>query len=164
MSKKFKGCGMGPLLVLVSPCFSENVVVTCKIGSFLCSLNNLLQKNVIVFFFGNQLSKWRSFEKGAIFDLLFTFFTYQGKVTKIPSAHISLTYIHAFCSPYWPFLPYQFWNKIIRIYQVWLLFGMSPGVDSHLRHFGTSNKYQNGEQNLSWNVYYWYAFTLMPNL
>ena len=42
---------MGPLLVLVFPCFRENVVVTCKIGSFLCSLDNLLQKNVIVFFF-----------------------------------------------------------------------------------------------------------------
>ena len=91
---------MEPLLVLVSPCFRENVVVTCKIGSFLCSLDNLLQKNVIVFFFPNQISKWRSFEKRAIFDLLFTFFSYQGKVTKIPSAHISLTYIHVFCSPY----------------------------------------------------------------
>ena len=33
----FKGCGMGPWLVLVSPCFRENVVATCKIGSFLCS-------------------------------------------------------------------------------------------------------------------------------
>ena len=85
---------MGPLLVLVSPCFRENVVVTCKIGSFLCSLNNLLQKNVIVFFFGNQISKWHSFEKRAIFDLLFTFFSYQGKFTKIPSAHISLTYMY----------------------------------------------------------------------
>ena len=31
-----KGCGMGTLFVLVSPCFRENVVVTCKIGSFLC--------------------------------------------------------------------------------------------------------------------------------
>ena len=40
----FKGCGMGPWLVLVSPCFRENVVATCKIGSFLCSLDNLLQK------------------------------------------------------------------------------------------------------------------------
>ena len=47
---------MGTLIVLVSPCFRENVVVTCKIGSFLCSLDNLLQKNVIVFFFGNQIS------------------------------------------------------------------------------------------------------------
>ena len=103
---------MGPWLVLVSPCFRENVVATCKIGSFLCSLDNLLQKNVIVLFFGNQISKWRSFEKKkAIFDLLFTFSSHQGKVTKIPSAHISNTYIHVFCSPYWPFLPYQFWKK-----------------------------------------------------
>ena len=49
-----KGCGMGTMFVLVSPCFRENIVVTCKVGSFLCSLDNLLQKNVIVFFFGNQ--------------------------------------------------------------------------------------------------------------
>ena len=89
-----KGCGMGPRLVLVSRCFRENEVTTCKIGSFLCSLDNLLQKNVLVLFFGNQISKWRSFEKMAIFDLLFTFFSHQGKVTKNPSAHISRTYIH----------------------------------------------------------------------
>ena len=80
--------------------FGENVVATCKIGSFLCSLDNLLQKNVIVLFFGNQISKWRLFEKRAIFDLRFTFFSHQGKVTKVPSAHISLTYIHVFCSSY----------------------------------------------------------------
>ena len=134
-----KGCGMGPWLVLVSPCFRENVVATCKIGSFLCSLDNLLQKNVIVLFFGNQISKWRSFEKRAIFDLLFTFFSHQGKVTKTPSAHISLTYIHIFCSPYWLFLPCQFWKKI-RIYQIRFLFGMSPGVDTYSCHFGTINK------------------------
>ena len=107
----FKGCGMGPWLVLVSSCFTENVVATCKIGSFLFSLDNLLQKHKIVFFFGNQISKWCSFEKRAIFDLLLTFFSRQGKVTKIPSAHISLTYIHVFCSPYWLFLPYQYWKK-----------------------------------------------------
>ena len=29
-----KGCGMGPLLALVSPCLRENVVVTCKLGIF----------------------------------------------------------------------------------------------------------------------------------
>ena len=44
ISTLFKGCGMGTLFALVSPCFTENVVVTCKIGSFLCSLDNLLQK------------------------------------------------------------------------------------------------------------------------
>ena len=92
-----KGCGMGPWLVLVSPYFRENVVATCKIGSFLCSLDNLLQKNVIVLFFGNQISKWRSFEKRAIFDLLFTFSSQKGKVTKIPSAHcISQTHTYTY--------------------------------------------------------------------
>ena len=91
---------MGSWLVLVSPCFTENAVATCKIGSFLYSVDNLLQKNVIVLFFGNQISKWRSFEKRAIFDLLFTFFSHQGKVTKIPSAHISHTYLNVFCSSY----------------------------------------------------------------
>ena len=138
---------MGPWLVLVSPCFRENVVATCKIGSFLCSLDNLLQKSVIVLFFGNQISKWRSFEKKGYFYLLFTFFSHQGKVTKIPSAHISLTYIHAFCSPYWLFLPYQFWKKkyeSIR-YQIRFLFCLSPNVDSYSRHFGTINKFcENG--------------------
>ena len=54
---------MGPLLVIFPPCFRENIVVTCKIGSFLCSVDNLLQKNAIVFFFENRISKWRSFEK-----------------------------------------------------------------------------------------------------
>ena len=58
---------MGTLVVLVSPCFRENVVVTCKIESFLGSLDNLLQKNVIAFFSGNQISKWRSFEKKGYF-------------------------------------------------------------------------------------------------
>ena len=107
MSSTLRGVEIiGSWLVLVSPCFRENEVATCKIGSFLCGLDNLLQKNVIVLFFlefGNQISKWCSFEKRAIFDLLFTFFSHQGKVTKIPSAHISLTYIHIFCSPYWLF-------------------------------------------------------------
>ena len=91
---------MGPWLGLVSPCFRKNVVVTCIIESFLCSLDNLLQKNVTVFFLGSQISQWRSFEKRAIFDLPFKFFSHQEKVTKIPSAHVSLTYIHVFCSHY----------------------------------------------------------------
>ena len=32
--------------------------------------------------------------KKGYFDLLFTVFSHQGKVTKIPSAHISLTYMY----------------------------------------------------------------------
>ena len=135
----FKGCGMGPWLVLVSPCFRENEVATCKIGSFLCSLDNLLQKNVIVFFFGNQISKWRSFEKRAIFDLLFTFFSYRGKVTKIPFSTY-LTHIHTrILLTLLTFFALPILKKI-RIYQIRFLFGMSPGVDSYSRHFGTINK------------------------
>ena len=108
---------------------------------FLCSLDNLLQKNITVFFFENQISKWRSFKKkGAIFDLFFTFFSYQGEVTKIPSAHISLTYTYImnFAHPIDFFCLTNF-EKKIQIYQVLFLFGMIPGVDSYSRNFGTIN-------------------------
>ena len=91
----FKGTQKGPLLVLVSPCFRENVIVTCQIVSFLCSLDNFLLKNVIVFFSGNQISKWRSFEWRAIFDLLFL--VTREKAQKFLQ-HIS--HLHTFCSPY----------------------------------------------------------------
>ena len=90
-----KGCGMGTLFVLVSPCFRENVVVTCKIGSFSCRIDNLLQKNVIVFFFENQISKWRSFEKRAIFDLLFTFLVTREKLQKFLQ-HISHSHTYMY--------------------------------------------------------------------
>ena len=59
-----KGCGMGPWLVLVAPCFRENVVATCKIGSFLCSLDNLLQKNVIVLFLEIKFQNGAHLKKG----------------------------------------------------------------------------------------------------
>ena len=131
---------MGPWLVLVSTCFRENVVATSKIGSFLCTLDNLLQKNVIVLFFWNQISKWRSFEKRVIFDLFFTFSCHQRKSYKnvfstyLKHIHtrILLTLLTFFALP--------ILKKKIRIYQVRILFGMSPGVDSYSRHFGTINK------------------------
>ena len=92
----FKGCGMGPLLVLVSPCFRENVVATCKIWSFL----------EIKFQNGAHLKK-----KGYFWPTIHNFLVTREKVTNISPAHISLTYIHVFCSPYWLLLPYQFWKK-----------------------------------------------------
>ena len=91
----FKGSGMGSWLVLVSLCFRENVVATCKVGSFLSSLDILLQKNVIVLFFGNQISQWRSFEKRAIFDLLCTFSSHQGKLQKFLQ-HISHSHTYTY--------------------------------------------------------------------
>ena len=129
---------MGPWPVLVSPCFKENVVATCKIGSFLCSLDNLLQKNVIVFFFGNQISKWRSFEKGLFLTYFSHFLVTREKLQKFLQ-HISQTHTYTyFAHPIDLFCLTNFEN--IRIYQVQFLFGMSPGVDSYLRHFGTVNK------------------------
>ena len=151
---------MGPWLVLVSPCFRENVVATSKILSFLCSLDNLLQKNAIVLFFGNQISKWRSCEKRAILTYFSHFLVTREKLQKflqhISHSHtcILLTLLTLFALPI---------LKKIRIYQIRFLFGLSPAVDSYSRHFGTINKWQNGEQNLSWNVYYWYVLKLMPN-
>ena len=123
---------MGPWLVLVAPCFRENVVATCKIRSFLCSLDNLLQKNVIVLFFVNQNSKWRSFEKKGYFWPTFHIFSHQGKVTKIPSAHISNTYIHVFFLPNWLCLPYQFCKNtnlsgtVSLWYESWYWFLFAP--------------------------------------
>ena len=87
-----KGCGMGPLLVLVSHCFREIVVVTCKIGSFLCSLDNLLQKMQLFSFLKIKFQNGTHLKKRAIFDLLFTFFSHKGKLQKILQ--------HIFCSPY----------------------------------------------------------------
>ena len=87
---------MGPLLVLVSPCFRENVVVTCKIGPFLCSLDNLLQKNVIVFFFETQISKWSSFEKKGQFLTYFShFLVTRGKLQKFLQ-HISHSHTYMY--------------------------------------------------------------------
>ena len=55
---------MGPWFVLVSPCFRENLVATCKIGSFLCSLDNLPQKNIIVLFFRIKFQDGAHLKKG----------------------------------------------------------------------------------------------------
>ena len=83
---------MGPWLVLVSSGFRENIVATCKIGSFLCSLDNLLQKNVIVLSFENQISKWRSFEKGLFLTYFSQFLVTGEKLQNSVSTY--LTYIH----------------------------------------------------------------------
>ena len=89
-------------------------------------------------------------EKKAIFDLLFTFLVINVKRHKNPfSTYLTYIYTRILLT----LLPYQFLQKI-RIYRVWFLFGVTSGIDSYSRHSGTTNKYQNGEQNLSWDVYY----------
>ena len=105
-----KGCGMGPWLVLFSPCFRENVVATCKIGSFLGSFDNLLQKNVIALFFWKSNFKIALIWKKGYFWPTFHIFLVTRESYK-NSFSTYLTHIHVFCSPYWLFLPYQLWKK-----------------------------------------------------
>ena len=116
---------MGPLLVIVSPCFRENVIVTYKVVSFLCNLDNFSSEKCNCFLFWKSNFKMALIWKKGYFWPIFQFFSHQGKDTKIPSAHISLTYIHIFCSPYWLFLPSQFCKncEFIRygFSLVWLL-------------------------------------------
>ena len=128
---------MGLLLVFVCPCFRENVLVTCKIVSFLCSLDHFLLKYVIIYFFFKSNFKmaliWKKKKKTSIF----TCFSHQGNDTKIPSA---LTYIHTrILLTLLTFLPHQFCKKL-RIYHVWFLPGVTPGADSFSRHFWAINK------------------------
>ena len=97
-----KGWRMGPLLVLVSPCFRVNVVfdhmqnLFLFLFFFLCSLDNLLQKNVIVFVFGNQVSKWRSFEKKGYFLTYFSHFLVTREKLQKFLQHISHSHTYTF--------------------------------------------------------------------
>ena len=96
LTKPIKGVEWVHGLFLFPLIFWENVVTTCKIRPFLCSLDNLLRKYVIVLkFFGNQISKWHSFEKRAIFDLLFTFLVTREKLQKFLQ-HISHSHTYTY--------------------------------------------------------------------
>ena len=129
---------MGPWLVLVSPWFRENVVATCKIGSFLCSLDKLLQKTVIFSFLEIKFQNGAHLKKGLFLTYFSHFLVTRENLQKFLQ-HISHshTYIY-FAYPIDLFCLTNF--EKIRIYQVRFLFGMSPGVDSCSRYFGTINK------------------------
>ena len=135
----FKRCGMGLWLVLVSPCFRENVVATRKIGSFLWSLDNLLQKNVIVLFLETKFQNGAHLKKGLFLTYFSHFLVTREKLQKFLQ-HISQTHTYTYFAHRIDFFPLTNFEKKIRIYQVRFLFGMSPGVDSYSRHFGTINK------------------------
>ena len=135
-----KGCGLGTLFVLVSPCFRGNVVVIYKIRSFLCSLNYLLQKNVIVFFFRKSNFKMALFGKKELFLTFFSHFLVTTEKLQKFLQHISHSHTCILLTLLTFFLFALLILNKIWIYQVWLLFGMSPGGDSYLCHFRTINK------------------------
>ena len=124
---------MGPLFILVSPCFGVNVVVTCKIESFLCSLDNLLQKNVIVFLLKIKFQNGAHLKKGLV---LTTFHIFLVEKLQKFLQHISHSHKRILLTLLTFFFLLPILTKI-RIYQVWFLFGVIPGVDSYSRHFGT---------------------------
>ena len=86
---------MGTLFVLVSPCFRENVVVTFKIGSFLCSLDTLLQKNVIVFFFEIKFHNGAHLKKGLFLTCFSHFLVTREKLQKFLQ-HISHSHTYMY--------------------------------------------------------------------
>ena len=114
---------MDPLFVAACPLLRENVIFTCTIVSFLCSLDRFLLKNVSVFFFGNQfqnganLKKKKTKNKAAIFDI-FTFLVTAEK-TKNTLSHIWLAYIYVFSSVYWIFCLTNFAKKYSFMISLW---------------------------------------------
>ena len=92
---------MGPLLVFVSPCFRKNEIVTCKIGSFFMSLDNLFHKNVIdlFFFFGIQFQNGYHLKKKQTNKKTTTILTYFSNVLVTRESYKNsfskhLTHIH----------------------------------------------------------------------
>ena len=135
----FKGCGMGPWLVFVSTCFRENVVATCKIKSFLCSLDIYFRKPLLFSFLEIKFKNGAHLKKGLFLTYFSHFLVTREKIQKFLQ-YISQSHTYTyFAHPIDLFCLTNF-EKKKRIFQVWFLFGMSPGVDSYSRHFGTINK------------------------
>ena len=86
---------MGPRFVLVSPCFRENVVATCKIGSFLCSSDNLLQKNVLFSFLEIKFQNGTLLKQGLFLTYFSHFLVTREKLQKFIQ-HISLSHTYTY--------------------------------------------------------------------
>ena len=86
---------MGPWLVLVSPCFRENVNATCKIGSFLGSLDNLLKENVIVLFLEIKFQNGTHLKKGLFLTYFSHFLVTREKLQKFLQ-HTSQTHTYTY--------------------------------------------------------------------
>ena len=135
-----KGCGMGPWLVLLSPCFRENEVATCKImGLFLCSLDNLLQKKRYCSLFRKSNFKMALIWKKGLFLTYFSHFLVTREKLQKFLQHISHSHTYTYFAHFIDNFCLTNLEKI-RIYQIRFLFGMSPGLDSYSRHFWTINK------------------------
>ena len=131
----------GPTACFCFPLFWGKLQLPrAKLGLFLCSLDNLLQKNVLVLFLEIKFQDGTHLIKG-LFLIYFSHFlvtreSYKNSFsTYLNHIHICilLTIFDVFCLT-------NFEEKKIRIYQVCFLFGVIPGVDSYSHHFVAINK------------------------
>ena len=132
---------MGPWHVLVSPCFRENVVVTCKIGSFLHLQFRYFtseKRNCFFFFLEIKFKNGAHLKKGLLLAY-FSHFLVTGEKLQKFLQHVSDSHIYTHFAHPIDFFALPIVKKI-QIYQVWFLFGVIPGVDSYSCHFGTINK------------------------
>ena len=98
---------MGTLFVLVSPCFRENVVVTCKIGSFCVVLIIYFRKTWVFSFLEIKFQNDAHLKKGLFLTFFSHFLVTREKLQNSFSTY--LTHIHVFCSQLLTlltFLPY----------------------------------------------------------
>ena len=78
-------------------------------------------------------------KKGLFLTYFKHFLVTRKKLQKILQ-HISQTNTYTYFAHPIDFFCLTNFEKKIRIYQVRFIFGMSPGVDSYLRHFRTINE------------------------
>ena len=115
----FKGCGMGPLLVLVSPCFRENVDLShAKFGLFFCNLDNLLQKNVIVFFLEIKFQNGAHLQKGLFLTYFSHFLVTREKLQKF-LRHVSHSHTYSLNVNEWKFHSPIEWNSCKPLKKEW---------------------------------------------
>ena len=129
---------MGPWVVLVSPCFRENVVATCKIGSFLCSLDNLLQKNDCFLFWKSNFKMALIWKKGYFWPTFYVFYSPEKSYKNSFSTY--LTHIHTrillILLTFFCLTNFEKNTNLSGMVSLWMI----PGVDSYSHHFGTINK------------------------
>ena len=76
---------------------------------------------------------------GYIFDLLLNFVVTRESYKNSFSTYLTHVHTHILLTLL-TFFALPILKKKMQIYQVRSLFGMSPGVDSYLRHFGAINR------------------------
>ena len=131
----FMGCGMCSLLVLVSPCFRGKCSCHMQNWVFFVSCRHVTSEKRNGFLFWKSNFKMALiWKKKAIFGLLFTIFSHQGKVAKFIQ-HVSHSHTYTYFAHPFYFFALPIVKKKILIYQVWFFFGVISGVDSYSQHF-----------------------------